>query len=148
MRQHSPINLQQVCTTQFNHSLILQTKSLISFHYFLTIQSSGFGIPLDLSGTTHASMFVMVVVVMVMVVMMVLLMLLLPLELLPHVISILSVRIILSLHIMNLVPQGLRVQIEGRAVALAHVQGHVLGTKHLCGRIQYKTEKTNICKYT
>lgn len=147
MRQHSPINLQQVCTTQFNHSLLIQTKSPISFHD-LTIQSGGFGIPLDLSGTTHASMFVMVVVVMVMVVMMVLLMLLLPLELLPHVISILSVRIILSLHIMNLVPQGLGVQIEGRAVALAHVQGHVLGTKHLCGRIQYKTEKTNICKYT
>lgn len=70
-------------------------------------------------------MLVTVVVVMVMMVV------LLPLELLPHVVSILPVRIILGLHIMNLVAKGLRVQIEGRAVALAHVEGHVLGTKHL-----------------
>lgn len=71
-----------------------------------------------------------VVVVMVMVIM-VMMVVLLPLELLPHVVSILPVRIILGLHIMNLVAKGLRVQIEGRAVALAHVEGHVLGTKHL-----------------
>ena len=85
-------------------------------------------------------MVVMVVVVMVM--MMMLVVVLLPFKLLPHVISIFSVRIILSLHIMNLVPQGLGVQIEGRTVALAHVQGHILRTKHLCGRIQHKTANT------
>lgn len=44
-----------------------------------------------------------VVVVMVMVIM-VMMVVLLPLELLPHVVSILPVRIILGLHIMNLVP--------------------------------------------
>ena len=122
------------------NSLIFQTK--VSFLFLLTIQSGGFGIPLDLPRTTPTAML-MVVVVVVMVVMMVVVMLL-PFKLLPHVIRIFSIRIILSLHIMNLVPQGLGVQIESRTVALAHVQGHILGTEHLCGRIQHKTMKTNI----
>lgn len=77
-------------------------------------------------------MLMMVVVVMMVMVMMLVLMHLLPLELLPHVISILPISIVLGLHIMDFVPQGLRVQIKSRTVALPDMQRDILSTKHLC----------------
>lgn len=73
----------------------------------------------------------MVVMMMVMRMWMLMLMQLLPLKLLPHVVSILPIRIILSLHIMNLVPQCLRVQVKRRTVALPNMQRDILSTKHL-----------------
>ena len=97
----------------------------------LLSQSGGLRIPLRLcllhlcfTRTTPTTMLMMMVVVVVMMMtptmmmMMMMLMHLLPLELLPHVISILPIRIILCLHIMNLVAQGLCVQIECSTIAL------------------------------
>lgn len=71
----------------------------------------------------------MVVVVVVM--MMTMMMVRLSFQLLPHVICILPICIILGLHIMNLIPQRLGIQIKRCPVTLPHMQRHILCSKHL-----------------
>lgn len=58
-------------------------------------------------------------------------MVLLSLELLPHVIRILSICIVLRLHIMYLVPQCLSVQIKCSTIAFTHMQRNILSPINL-----------------
>ncbi|PON74308.1 hypothetical protein PanWU01x14_051400 [Parasponia andersonii] len=56
---------------------------------------------------------------------------LLPFKLFPHIISIFTIRIVLSLHIMNLVPQSLRIQVKRSSITLPHMKGYILSSKDL-----------------
>lgn len=67
------------------------------------------------------------VVVVVMVVVVLVGVVRLALELLAHVVGVLAVGVVLGLHVVDLVTEGLGVEVEGGAVAAADVEGHVLG---------------------
>ncbi len=58
---------------------------------------------------------------MVVMVMMMMVVVLLSFKLLPHIIRILTIRIVFRLHIMNLLAQRLRIQIELRPITLPHM---------------------------
>ncbi|PON84824.1 hypothetical protein TorRG33x02_193760, partial [Trema orientale] len=77
------------------------------------------------------SMVMMMTMTMSMAMAMTMMMGLLPLKLFPHIISIFAIRIVLSLHIMNLVPQSLRIQVKGSSITLPHMKGYILSSKDL-----------------
>lgn len=67
----------------------------------------------------------------VMMVVMVVVVILLSLELLAHIVGILTVSVVLGLNIVDLVAKGLGVEVKGSTVAAANMEGDVLSTEYL-----------------
>lgn len=120
--------------------LPLQLSSLACFVGLRIQLLSSFNSPgFDVTRTTPIPMMMMMMMMVTMTMpmpvpmtmMMMVMMVLLSLELLPHVICILSICIVLRLHIMYLVPQCFSVQIECSTIAFTHMQRNILSPINL-----------------
>lgn len=120
--------------------LPLQLSSLACFVGLQIQLLSSFNSPgFDVTRTTPIPMMMMMMMMvtmtmpmpMPMTMMMMVMMVLLSLELLPHVICILSICIVLCLHVMYLVPQCFSVQIECSTIAFTHMQRNILSPINL-----------------